>query len=293
MKMDYPNTVLQEMNVEMFEEWPLNAKGQSVTNDFFRLRDEPTVTGSHIQLNFSYEALKDRVEVNELSKFNEAISNAKDALGYRFTYRFPEQLAQGKSRAGFNWAVAAAALCFLGTASYIACRYFRESKLPSTVPPPIDTPARLNGIGGWLILLAIGQILRPISYVRSGYDLYGTMFVIDPWRSLTDPTETGFHPWWAPTLLFELFFNILAFVFCVLLIALFFKKRFAWPRAFAAFLVLSILGMALDIFFVHHIPVATESISSSIRDIVISGAAAAIWIPYLYRSKRVKATFRY
>ena len=135
--------------------------------------------------------------------------------------------------------------------------------------------------------------LRPISYVRTAYDLYGTMFVIDPWRSLTDPTETAYHPYWAPTLLFELFFNILAFLFCVLLIALFLKKRFAWPRAFAGFLVLSILGMALDIFFVHHIPVATESISSSIRDIVISGAAAAIWIPYLYRSKRVKATFRY
>lgn len=292
-KMDYPNTVLQEMNVEMFEEWPLSAKGQSVSNDFFRLRDEPTATGSHIQLNFSYEALKDRVEVNEFSKFNEATSKAKDALGYRFTYRFPEQLAQSKSRAGFNWAVAAAALCFLVAASYIACRYFRESKLPSAVPPPIDTPARLNGIGGWLILLAIGQILRPISYVRTAYDLYGTMFVIDSWRSLTDPTETAYHPWWAPTLLFELFFNILTFVFCVLLIALFLKKRFAWPRAFAAVLVISILGMALDIFFVYHIPVATESISTSIRDIVISGAAAAIWIPYLYQSKRVKATFRY
>lgn len=293
LKLDYPNTVFEEINVEMFEDWPFNGKGENVTNDFFRLRDEPNASGSHIQLNYSYEALKDRVEVNELQRFNDAVSKAKDNLGYSLTYRTPEQLAQNKSRAGFNWAIAAAALSFFGTATFLAYRYFRDSTLASPVPPPIDAPARLTGIGGWLILLAIGQVLRPISYIKTGFDLYPTMMDTNSWASLTDPIVSTYHAWWAPTLLFELLFDIVALVFCALLIALFFAKRAAWPRCFAVFLILSIVGTALDSYLVDRIPAAGEPLMTSIRDIGAAVLAAAIWIPYVYQSKRVKATFRY
>src|SRR6266480_1068548 len=105
LKLDYPNTVIEEINVEMFEDWPFSGKGENTTNDFFRLRDEPSASGSRIQLKFSYEALKDRVEVYELQKFNIAVSKAKDNLGYTLTYRTPEQIAKNRSRSGFNWAV--------------------------------------------------------------------------------------------------------------------------------------------------------------------------------------------
>jgi hypothetical protein len=82
-------------------------------------------------------------------------------------------------------------------------------------------------------------------------------------------------------------------VLCALLLALFFTKKAAWPRCFAVFLIFGLLGTALDIYFVHHIPAARGSLSSSITATVLAAAGAAIWIPYLYLSKRVKATFRY
>jgi Protein of unknown function (DUF2569)/Domain of Unknown Function with PDB structure (DUF3857) len=289
----YPNHVIEEINIEMFEDWPLSSKGQTTTTDFFRLQDEPTATGSHIQLTYTYEALKDRVEPNEIPKFNETVNKAKDTIGYNFTYRTPAQIEANKSKAGFNWAVAAAALSFFVTATFAAYLYFRHSKLPEARPPPIDAPAQLNGIGGWLILLAIGQLLRPISYIKTGFDLYPSMMDIDSWGLLTDPSSSSYHPWWAPTLLFELFYNIVAFVFCVLLIALFFRKRNAWPRCFAIFLLLTIVANGVDSFLVDRIPAASESLFVSIRNIAGVGLTAAIWIPYLYLSKRVKATFRY
>ena len=292
LKLDYPNNVVQEIDAQMFDDWPLEVKANAIETKFFRLRDDPRARGSYLQLHYSLEMLKDRVEVAELQKFNGAINDAKDSLGYSLTYRTPQQLEK-TGRHTLNWAVAAAALCFFGTASFFAYRYFRDSRLAQPLPPPIDASARLNGLGGWLILLAVGQILRPLGFIKTGFDLWPTMFHTDSWRSLTDPIESSYHPWWGPTLLFELFFNIGSLVLCALLIALFFTRKAAWPRCFAVFLVCSLLGTILDIYFIHHIPAAHGSLSSSIPAIVAAVAGAAIWIPYLYFSKRVKATFRY
>ncbi len=48
--------------------------------------DEPTSRGSFLRLNYLFESRKDRVEVSEIQKFNEAIEKAKDSLGYTLTY---------------------------------------------------------------------------------------------------------------------------------------------------------------------------------------------------------------
>src|SRR5262249_4064709 len=146
LKIEYPNTVIEEVNLEMFEDWPLNGEGASINNEFFRLRDEPSANGSTVQLRFSYDALKDRVDVADFEKFNDAISNVKDRLGYALRYQTPEQTKKAKSLSTFNWAIGAALLCFLGTVSFLAYRYFRNCKLPRPVPPPVDTPSRLHGI---------------------------------------------------------------------------------------------------------------------------------------------------
>jgi hypothetical protein len=290
---EYPNKVIEEMNIEMFEEWSLDAKAATTTTDFFQLRDEPTVNGSHVQFDYTYEALRDRVEKKEFSSYNEAVTKAKDSIGYTLRYSTAKQLEKARKPSAFNWAIGAAGLCFLSCACFFAFRYFRKSRLPQPLSPPVDASARLNGIQGWLILLAIGQVLRPVGYIKPGLDLFSTMLNTNSWRSLTDPIESGYHPWWAPSLLFELFFNLASFVFCLLLIALFFRKRAAWPRCFAAFLILSVLGVVLDTLLVDRIPAAAESIATSMRNIGVTTVAAAIWIPYLYVSKRVKATFRY
>jgi hypothetical protein len=290
---EYPYVVTEDLNVQMFEDWPLDAQAQGLDNEFFRIRDEPSASGSTVELHYTYDALKDCVEVSEFETFNDAISNARDKLGYTLRYRTPEQLKKIESLGTFNWAVGAAALCFFGATSFFAYRYFHDSKLPQTMPPSVDAPAGLNGIGGWLILLAIGHVLLPLRFLKTGVDLIFTTMNTNSWRSLTDPIEPTYHAWWAPTLLFELFFNLGALIFAALLLTLFFTKRAAWPRAYVLFLIVNLMGAIIDIVVAGRIPAAAQSVVTSISSLVPSIVAAAIWIPYVLLSKRVKATFRY
>jgi len=293
LRLEYPNTVIEELNVQMFEDWGLDAKNEAMDTKFFRVRDEPIASGSNLQFHYSYEALKDRVEVSDFGKFNEAMSNAKDKLGYTLRYRTSEQLKSLERLGSFNWAIGAAALCFFGTASSFAYVFFRKSGLPQPRPPPADAPARLNGIGGWLILLAVGQVLLPVRFIKTAFDVFSTNIHTNSWRALTDPIEPSYHAWWAPTLLFELFFNMVGLLFAALLVALFFTKKAVWPRAFALFLIINLIGVVIDTVLVDHIPAAVEPIVTSLRDITPVVLAAAVWIPYVFFSKRVKATFRY
>ena len=293
LNVDYPNKVTQKLKLEMFEDWPIEGEGSTTTNEFFKLSDQPSSDGSHVEFNYSYEALKDRIETAELPAYDQAISKAKDSLSYTLSYKTPEQLKKAKKPSTFNWAVGAALLCFLGPAISVAYRYFQRSRLAIPPTPTIDAVARLNGIGGWLILVAITLLLRPLGYLKIGFTLLPTILSTGTWRSLTDPIESTYNPWWAPSLLFELFFNILAFVFCLLLIALFFGKRAVWPRAFVLYLIINLVGVILDTCLMDQIPSAAEPITKSMVEIGGMALAAAIWIPYALVSKRVKATFRY
>ena len=56
---------------------------------------------------FRSAAKKDRVDVADIDKFNEAISKAKDMLDFTLRYQTPEQIKKAKRISTFNWAVAA------------------------------------------------------------------------------------------------------------------------------------------------------------------------------------------
>lgn len=113
------------------------------------------------------------------------------------------------------------------------------------------------------------------------------------WRLLTEPGHPEFDRFWAPTLLFELFYNSICLIFSGFLLILFFKKRAAWRRWYPIFLVVFVVGVGLDACLALQISVAGTSLAGSIRDLIRVVVAAAIWIPYCFVSKRVKATFRF
>lgn len=185
--------------------------------------------------------------------------------------------------------------------SEVAQRLFRPPPPRPAAPPVIREPVvaadevadfkdkkpELSGIGGWLGLLAFGQvvgILRLIAtvgqYVQSISD--------DVWKQF--PTAM-----WG-----ELVMNTALICLCICTAALLFKHSRHFPKFFIAQMAVAIFLPIVDLLWIASIfsislnrPIS-EFLSFEPRDAgqMIAGAiGAAIWIPYILRSKRVANTF--
>jgi len=156
---------------------------------------------------------------------------------------------------------------------------------------PEPSAARLQGLRGWLIFVAIGLCLQPLILVKTLADNLGA-FAPETWQTLTTPGSRAYHPLWAPLLVAEVAVNAGLLLGSGLLLYLFFTKKRIFPKAAIAFMAASLVVVFADNAAASAIPQARAQVGSDeYRQIGRAVVAAAIWIPYFLRSKRVHATF--
>lgn len=153
-------------------------------------------------------------------------------------------------------------------------------------------PSRPSGIGGWLILVAIGLILSPIRLLLTLAVDFLPLFTDGTWEALTTTGSEVYHPLWAPIILGEVAGNIGFLGTGIALLVLFFMESRSFPTLFiaVAFINLAfIVGDALVVsVLVPDVPVFD---AETTREIARSLFAVAVWVPYMLVSKRVKNTF--
>ncbi|TGL72117.1 DUF2569 domain-containing protein [Leptospira jelokensis] len=150
----------------------------------------------------------------------------------------------------------------------------------------------LKGLKGWLVLVGIGLVIFPI---RLGYlsgPLFYNMFTDGSFEYLTTPGTESYHPLWKPLLFFEASYNALLLIASLVLLFLFVSKHYLFPKGYALFLFLPVVILPLDLWLASLIPMGDDPLDpSTLKEMVRSVVAALIWIPYMFLSKRVKATF--
>lgn len=150
-----------------------------------------------------------------------------------------------------------------------------------------------RGLGGWLVLPALGLIVTPF---RIGFQFYRDMLPaleLETWNALTNSSSAAYHALWGPLIIFEVIASLAFFAFTLLLLWLFFHKSNRVPKLFIIWLVLNAVIQIIDLVFASQIPVVASQPTDpeSVKDITRSIFGAAIWIPYFLKSKRVKNTF--
>jgi len=135
----------------------------------------------------------------------------------------------------------------------------------------------LQGIGGWLILIAIGVITFPISCLIIAFTDFGFM---------NDPEYAGYMS----AFLIEGVVSLILCGYGIYIAKLFFTKDIRLPQMFIYLLIINTIWVIADIMLVAIIfELSIESLID--RDIIRSVLQAAIWIPYFKKSVRVKNTF--
>lgn len=150
----------------------------------------------------------------------------------------------------------------------------------------------LAGIGGWLILIAIGIIVSPIRLSYFIATTYADIFTDGTWEALTTEGGGAYHPLWLPLLTGEIIINGALILASLYMAFLFFTKSVAFTRWFIGIAVFSLVFIIVDAFALTAVlPDEPVFDPDTVRELMRSGILVAVWVPYMLVSKRVKATF--
>ena len=149
-----------------------------------------------------------------------------------------------------------------------------------------------SGLGGWLILIAIGLVITPIRLVITSLAVHLPMFQDGTWEMLTTPGSDEYNALWAPMIIFEIVGNIGFLVNYIAMAFLFFRKSRFFPRTFIAVAIANLCFVVLDAWLLTFLlPNEPMLDPDTLKQVVRSLLSVALWVPYMLVSRRVKNTF--
>jgi hypothetical protein len=151
---------------------------------------------------------------------------------------------------------------------------------------------RLEGLGGWLVLVGFGLIVAPIRMVIDLVRTYLPLFQEDAFAQLTTPGSQFYNPPLAQFILAESIYNVISIAVLGYLICLFFRKHRRFPRLYVWYILISLAFTLSDAWYAARtFPNENVPDDETVADFSRTLLTALIWVPYMLRSQRVRATF--
>ena len=151
---------------------------------------------------------------------------------------------------------------------------------------------KIQGLGGWLILIGINVVVSPIVLLHALVSVYIEILSKDSWIWQSTPGQPLYNPTFKTLVIAEVGMNVGLFFISLYLVQQFFGKKMLFPRLYSVFLIFSFLFLLSDMLVFHLIFPELKIVNrETLWFIIRAGAGAAICVPYLKYSERVKNTF--
>jgi hypothetical protein len=159
----------------------------------------------------------------------------------------------------------------------------------------VDTVVKSDGpkgLGGWLILVGLGVVISPLRIFFEGASIFGPLLRDNVLQDVADPNSSSYVAYLAEFIYLEMFFNVIFGIWAILNLVWFFSQSTRFPAAFRYFLLANLVFLVGDTFLSTNFMPSNEAFdAATVKSIMQSAIATAIWVPYTIVSKRVKNTF--
>ncbi len=280
----YPMRIDSVTEIRLHKDWKLAIKPASIDDPAFRYSYDTSASGPVVKMTEHLEMLADHVPADRITGYAEHVKNARESLGLRL---YLTDAVAAERGGGVNWSVALLAVVMAAGALWLARRVWRYDPVPAR-PAPEGAP---RGLGGWLIVPAIGILVSPLRLLKDIADMLPS-YNPSTWAELTVSGGAHYNAWLAPILLAEMGVNIALVALSLTLIVLFFRRRSSLPRAFVAFAAFSIGFRALDLIACGLLPnIGGAGGAADWAMLVRDSVSSLLWSWYFLVSRRVAATF--
>lgn len=276
----YPVEIEHTINFNHISEIAIEIEQGEIRNANFEFTYSISQEGNALKLYYNYKPLKDHVSVFEMEQYFKDVGKVSDLMSYALTY--------GASKSGaasnINWLLIILSVFVAVILIFIVSKLYKKD-LASDIIYREGIP-----IGGWLVLVGIGIIVTPFYMIYS--ISLNEFFNLESWEFISSPKSEGYNALWSIAFVLELMMNVVFVVYLIFLIILFFKRRSTFPIHYISFKIINLVLIVTDYYLLLQIEsdylVADDS---AIKAVVKVFIGAAIWIPYMLFSERVKDTF--
>jgi hypothetical protein len=285
--LDFPFDLTTVTTVLLPSDWKIESRKIVVDDAAFAFRRDVAYDRRRLVLTDHFKALADHVAPEDMVRYAGNLAQARQQIGYVLTLQGVGPHTDKGLLDRFNWPLGALGLMIFFVSTWMALAIYKRDRAPSAAP--IDHS--LEGLGGWLILPAIGVVLAPLRLAKNVYSAFGVVSS-DTWAALTTYGSVQYNALWAPTLLFEMIANQTLLIFSLLLAVMFFQRRRGLPRLYIVLAFANVGVIFVD-----------ELLAAALHGVDPNGAkpnfeqtwqflvGSAIWSWYFLVSKRVQSTF--
>lgn len=271
-----------DITILMPEEWPVCESHTHIHGESFKYDSTLKGHGPRVEATYRYQRLQRFIPGKEIRGYLADHDEIWGDLFLNLTYDYNEEAFT------FSWFVGSMAMMVFFL-SLIAARNIHRNFDPAA---SVTEVAPLS-ISGWLILPALGLLVRPITIlvilladpVLFDHNTWISVFQNDNYSSFSG---LGF------VLGFEILANTLQLVFSLLVLWQFFKKRSSLPRLMVVLLAGGLTIILVDMILAYFLIEVGENPftdSEQLNGLFSALMPALIWIPYFLKSSRVKQTF--
>ncbi|RPE13697.1 DUF3857 domain-containing protein [Chitinophaga lutea] len=283
--LEFPMNVQHSIIITLPQEWQVAQEKIDIRREGYRFISKPAAVMNSVQLRYSFESTMDHIPREDLDQYRQDMNALNDAANISLTWRpgaGDTAAAGGRWAGGVNWLAILLALAAAAFFAQLGTKYYKRS-LPSSYPvqQPWD-------IGSWLILLAIGVVISPFRVVTTVFGL--EVFQGNVWMNLPATFSGKNISLIQAFLLLEVICNVFLLAVTIFNLLLFFRKRDIFPRVFSFMLAFNVVWAFVD-FGIADALTGSNNFTDQFSTLLSAILPAAIWIPVMQLSKRVKHTF--
>lgn len=271
----------QVTDVELPEDWTIQNTKFSISEEGYNYTNKINYDDNAVKIINNYSRSINYLTPENTQSYIDDHDKILGELPYNFTYN--KSIQESSSEISIISVVIGLFGLIIGL--ILALKLYEEYN-PNPRKPNILHQE--SGIGGWLVLPAIGLCLYPFIVIIEL--IQNDFFSSAIWVGAESIENSLFVKIFIS---FELVTNVLLIVYSSLLILLLFKKRTSLPRLISILYILNFGVQILDLVLSNQVlPEELIGDNSEIyRNIVQNFFSACIWIPYFNISKRVRNTF--